>query len=246
MTKKILLVLLIIFISISASLVFGKSNRKSYLPVDNVQIEKVDYVKEKIVYNVQMGFITLGSSIFKFEGSSPLNGEEMLLMTFETRLARFFDLEKIYCNPVSFLPVKIERKISHWPLDEKITEEYDQKNFIVKINKVAGDKKEERVIKKDNVINNAILLPYFVRSLGEVKPDFNLVARFPLQDFVITLDGKEEVSVPAGKFMAYHFVSKPKRFEIWLSADKDRIPLKIKGANGLGYTLAMKERVLGE
>jgi hypothetical protein len=70
---------------------------------------------------------------------------------------------------------------------------------------------------------------------------FNLIARLPTQEFVIKLTSIEDVSVPAGTFKSYHFKSTPPKFEIWITADERKIPVKIRGAGFMGYTLVMKD-----
>ncbi|MFA7272175.1 MAG: hypothetical protein WC090_05650, partial [Candidatus Omnitrophota bacterium] len=62
-------------------------------------------------------------------------------------------------------------------------------------------------------------------------------------EYTVRLSSIEDVTVPAGKFKAYHFTSEPRKFEIWISADKLRIPVKIKGLGAFSYTLEMKKRV---
>ncbi len=83
-------------------------------------------------------------------------------------------------------------------------------------------------------------MPFYLRTIPELEPGWSLEARFP-EKFRVTLTGSENIEVPAGKFKAYHFTSTPYKFDIWISQDKLRIPLRIKGAGGLGYTLSMKK-----
>ena len=204
--------------------------------------EKINRVGEHIVYEVQLGKVSLGKAEFNHLPNTMLDDKEVSFMTFETRLVKFRDLEKIYSDPESYLPLKVERQIWNWPFKEKITEEYDQVRYVLKIKKHNGKKAKETVIEKEDVINNAILLPYYVRDIAELKEGYSLIARLPTQEFKIELISKEEVEVPAGKFPAYHFVSNPERFEIWISADSRRIPIKIIGSGGfMGYHLTMKE-----
>lgn len=199
------------------------------------------YSGEKIIYDVRLGKINLGKAVFQNLPMAELDGRKVNLVTFETKLTKFSDLEKIYSDADTFLPLRVERLVSNWPFRETIIEEYDQKNFILTIRKLKGRKEEKRVIKKKSPINNAILLPYYVRDKARLKVGYNLAAQLPGQEFTVYLTAVEEVRVPAGKFMAYHFVSKPKKFEIWLSADERKIPLKIKGLNMLRYTLVMRD-----
>jgi hypothetical protein len=199
------------------------------------------FLGEKIVYNVKLGSITLGRANFHHVCRVQLDGREVNLMTFETRVARFNDLEKIYSDLRTFLPLKVERDIFIWPTQEKITENYDQENFKLNITKFKGSRKEETLILKKGVIHNAILLPFHVRMIPELEVGWTLVARLPTQEFVIKLTSIEDVIVPAGTFKSYRFQSEPRKFEIWVSVDERRIPVKIKGTGFLGYTLVMKE-----
>jgi hypothetical protein len=192
---------------------------------------------------VKLGSITLGRASFHHVSRIELGGREVNLMTFQSRLVRFNDLEKIYSDIRTFLPLRIERDVFIWPTQEKITENYDQENFKLNITKFKGKRKEETLILKKGSIHNAILLPFHVRMMPELGIGWALEARLPTQEFVIKLVSIEDVTVPAGTFKSYRFESTPKRFEIWVSADERRIPVKIKGSGFLGYTLVMKEYI---
>lgn len=242
MRKIIALFLLIILTGIFIFITFSKIHPKNTgLIRKPYSTQKRDRIGEKITYHVQLGKLNLGKAVFEHLPDTELRGRKVNLMTFETRLARFTDLERIYSDPESFLPLRVERYISTWPFPEKITEDYDQEKFILVIKKLKNNKQEETVIKKDSVINNAILLPYYVRDIAKLEVGYNLMAGLPAQEFIIELVAMEKLEVPAGKFMTYRFESRPKKFEIWITADERRIPAKINGTSGLGYTLVMQE-----
>jgi hypothetical protein len=198
-------------------------------------------IGEKIVYEVKLGRLSLGRAQYDHLMPSELNGKMVSHMTFETRLARFKDLERVYSDPDTFLPLQVERQICVWPVSEQITEKYDQKNFSLTIVKRKFGKMRETVIKKDSPIHNAITLPFYVRRMDSLQVGWSMKANLPGEQFEIKLVSIEEVSVPAGSFKSYHFTSIPQRFEIWISADERKIPLKIKGGGALGYTFLMKE-----
>jgi hypothetical protein len=203
--------------------------------------EKLSRVGEHIFYDVMLGGVRLGSSEFTHLPQEELDGKKVNVMVFKTKVTRFSDAEKIFSDPDTSLPLRVERDISNWPFSEKITERYDQKGFLLTITKFKGSQRHEQVIKKEDVIHNAILLPYFIRDVGSLEPNFSLKARLPTQEFLIKLAGTDEVVVPAGSFKAYRFISEPKKFEIWISADDRRIPVKIRGTSGVGYILVMRE-----
>ncbi len=203
--------------------------------------EPPEPIGEKIVYAVKLGKVSLGTATYTHLPRVELNGAKVSMMTFETNLVRFNDLERIYSDSKSFLPLRIERSISAWPTFEKIREEYNQKDFTLLIIKNNGKGKQPLVIKKDGPIHNSILLPFYVRRMDNLVVGWSMKATLPNQSFEIKLVAVEEVKVPAGSFKAYRFESVPKRFKIWISADERKVPIMIKGAGTLGYTMLMKE-----
>lgn len=202
--------------------------------------ESPEAIGEKIAYVIKLGKVSLGVATYTHLPRVELNGVKVSLMTFETKLARFKDLEMIYSDSKNFLPLRVERNISTWPVAERIREEYDQKSFTLTIVKNKG-KMKPQVVKKDAPIHNAILLPFYVRRMDNLAMGWTMQANLPNQRFEIKLVAIEEVKVPAGSFKAYRFESMPKRFEIWISADERKIPVMIKGTGALGYTFIMKE-----
>jgi hypothetical protein len=200
-----------------------------------------DRIGEIITYDVRFGKLHMGKAVFRNVGKSEVNGKSANLITFETKVTGLHDLETIYCEPVNFLPLKIKRRINNLSIREEITENYDQQRFILTITKVKGKNKEQSTIKKNSVIHNAVLLPFYVRHIPKPDIGWTIMAQLPTQQFLIKLVSIEEVSVPAGKFKCYHFESSPKKFEIWVSVDNRRLPVKIKGLGVLGYTILMQE-----
>jgi hypothetical protein len=241
-TYKLLIIMLIAAGGIYFCITFNHVPSQKEKIAEKPKPKKINRVGEHIVYEVRLGNVSLGKAEFNHLPNTILDDKEVSFMTFETKLVKFRDLEKIYSDPKSYLPLRVERQILNWPFKEKITEEYDQEGYVLKIIKHKGKKVKETVIEKEDVINNAILLPYYVRDTAELKEGYSITARLPTQEFKIELVSKEEVEVPAGKFLAYHFVSDPERFGIWISADSRRIPIKIVGSGGvMGYHLTMKE-----
>jgi hypothetical protein len=196
---------------------------------------------EKITYVVKKGLIQLGRATFSRTGELVYRGKPVYCMTFQTTVTGFFDLEKIYCDRDTFLPLRIERDVRQFPGRETIVEEYDQTRHTVTITKTRGRKTDSMTIRKDGPIQNAILLPYYVRRIPEFGVGWTYVAHLPTKDITLTLVGMEEVKVPSGTFQTYRFESTPRQIEIWITADEKRIPVKIVGTGLLGYAMFMKE-----
>lgn len=193
-----------------------------------------DYVGEKIVYHVS----PFGKAEYNDLGVVDLKGVKVNLITFKTKVFLFEDTEKIYSDPESSLLYKVERSIYGLSGKEYITEEYDQKKFTVVIRKFKADKQvSEQTIKANGPIHNAILLPFYMSRRPDLEIGWHFTARVPAE-FKLELVSIDEITVPAGKFQAYHFKSIPDKFEIWINKDTPRVPLKIKGKS---YSLLMKK-----
>lgn len=237
-----LCILAVIFLIALNFLLWKKVNVNIGTGKKHVTPASLKYVGESILYDVKLGKARLGKSQFKYIENVRINGRLLAVMTAETKLTQFMDKEKIYSDAETALPIKVERDILNWFIREKITEDYDQKDFTVTIVKEKGGKQERLVIKKDSHIHNAILLPYYVRRTPKLDVGRIIVANLPTRRLEIALVSIEEIKVPAGTFKAYHFKSAPKQIEIWISADERRIPLKIQDTAGIcGYSMVMRE-----
>lgn len=197
-------------------------------------------VGEIIVYDIMMGKLKLGTAVFRHLPDEDLNGKPVQVTQFDTRMVRFKDTEKIYSDPQTRLPVKVTREIQNLLKRENITEDYDQKAFKVAIGKRAGSRSSRFEIKKDRPIHNAILLPHYARDLPDLKEGMTFEANLPTRGYVMRVTGVEDVQAPAGMFKAYHLVSRPRQIEIWISADRHRIPLKIQGMGLFNYTMVLR------
>jgi len=243
-----LFIVLIFLLAIKAKIDKSISERvrltsSAKIKSEGIKIIQPDYVGEKIIYDVKLGNLYLGKARFNNLANAQLDGRLLNVMTMETKLTQFTDMEKIYSDPQTLLPLRVERNILNWFIRERITEDYDQNNFTVTIIKNKGTQQEKLVIKKDSPIHNAVLLPYYVRRIPSLDVGRIIIANLPTRRLEIKLVSIEDIKVPAGTFKAYHFKSTPKQIEIWISTDVRRIPLKIQGTGLFGYSMAMNEYI---
>ncbi len=201
------------------------------------------YLGEKITYDVNLGRLHVGQSFFNFISRVQVNGKMLNCIVFETRVPQFSDTEKIYSDPRTFLPVKIERNISKLFLKENITEDYDQINHSVTIKKQTTLRRENEpeIIKSDREIYNPILIPHYIRSMPNLHVGQTFDINLPKYRIALTLVSIESIEVPAGTFEAYHFQSDPKQIEFWIKTDQSRVPIKIVGTGAYGYNMVMTE-----
>ncbi len=244
MVKKVSLIIFICLILVSAIAVAVKSGRiklNTKEAISKTTEYDSPFKGEKITYDIKMGGVNLGSAVFQHMPNAEINGRLLSKVSFETDLARFKDTEIIYSDPKTLLPVKIDRDIVNWFSREKITEDYDQENFTVTITKYKGAKQDKLVIQKDSAIHNAILLPHSVRRVTKLDPGYIFSVNLPNRKLQMKLVSLEDIKTSGGTFKAYHFESIPKQIEIWISADENRIPIKMQGVGAFGYLLVLKE-----
>jgi hypothetical protein len=197
-----------------------------------------DYTGEDVLYLIK----PIGESEYNDLGVVDLKGSRVNLVTFKTKVLLFEDTEKIYSDPDTLLPLKIERNISNFWIKEYITEEYDQKKFTITLKKFNGDKIiYERIIKANGPIYNGITLPFYMRRTEGLKIGWHFNVRIPNDEFKVELVSIDEITVPAGKFQAYHFKSIPDKVEIWINKDNPRITLKVQGKGIFDYVFTMKQ-----
>ena len=195
------------------------------------------YAGESILYLIS----PFGRSEYNDLGMVDLNGIKVNLVTLRTKILFFEDTEKIYSDPKTLLPYKLERTFSKLWVKEFITEEFDQKNFTVIRRRFKGGKLiKEEIIKVNGQIQSPIIFPFILRRLPELKIGWSITARFP-DEFKLELVSIDEILGPAGKFQAYHFKSIPDKFEIWINKNNPQVPLKILGKGIFGCALLMKK-----
>ena len=182
-----------------------------------------------------------GQAEYSDLGLTQLAGKEVRLSSLKTESWGFKDTEKIYSDPETLLPVRVERDVRWWFGRENIIEEYNQRDFKVIITKFKGNRKvSELTFSADGPIYNAVLLPFHLAKVPNPEVGWSFVFRLP-QKFEAKLTSLEDIKVGEKIFSTYHFTSVPDKFEVWISNDTARIPLKIKGKGGFNYTLVMKE-----
>jgi hypothetical protein len=197
-----------------------------------------DYTGEKIFYKIS----PFGFSEYEDHGLVQDNGKTLRLVTLKTRAMGVDDLEKIYIDPATLLPVRAERQVELHFSKEYLVEDYSAETASLDIKKYIGKKLvKEYHFKADGPIQNVVFLPFSLRAIPELKLGQTFYAYFP-KKFKIRLVSVDEIKIPAGRFKAWHFISEPHKFEVWISHDAERVPLEIRVAGGSGYVMVMESR----
>jgi len=184
---------------------------------------------ERFLYKVKLGLFTAGSAELMFHGRGVLGGRDVYIITFEVKLANFYDKETIYTELDDFYPIRVKRDVRMFGRSIEITEDYDQNNKLVKIQRKQKDKTTIKVIQSDKKIQNIISLIYFYRN-SEFKIGSAFTFNLPLKEVKMKVSSLEDIEVPKGKYRAHLLESIPKKYKFWLDTTKEKIPLMIDGA----------------
>ena len=236
--KILILSLIVLILSVIVLIIFVDNNPSKK------EADIYDYGAERILYLIS----PLGRSEYNNLGLVDFKGIKANLVTLSYKVLFVDSVEKIYSDPESLLPYKIERTISKLWWKEYITEEYDQTKFTVVIKKFKGKKLvKEQIIKANSPIQNVIPLLFYLSKIPDFKIGWHftahILAEFKPEVVSIKLElvSVDQISVPAGKFQAYHFKSIPAKFEIWINKNTPQVPLKIKLKSIFDCFIAMKK-----
>jgi len=197
---------------------------------------------ERIRYKISYKGLPVGESVLTFYGERALNGRKVYYFVFTSSLPTVQDEEKLYADPRTMLPVRIDRvvkRLGNFPL--RIQETYDQDTHRVRIKRKGNFGTKEFTIQRNAPVQNAILLSYYYRSMDPLDAPYEGVVTLPTLELKVLGKGKEYIKTLLGDFPAQVFASIPPKFKLWLSADERRIPLRIEDPNAFGYSLEIKK-----
>lgn len=200
---------------------------------------------EQFSFLYNLGPLRAGSAKLIFIGKTVVNGKDAFMVTFESEVGAFYDKEDIYADTKSFYPILVERKIKNFTITTSIKEEYDQAAPQVKITKKGLFGKTSDTIKKQNPIQNALLLIYYCRKLlpSELGVGYEFDVVLPVDEFKVRLTKIEKIKVPAGTFEAYLFESTPRKIKLWIARDEKRTPLKMENLTSFGPSSIALEKI---
>jgi hypothetical protein len=230
----------ILILSVIALLIFVNNNTNTSNSL-RAEVDMNGYAGESIQYLIQPA----GKSEYKNLGTVDLNGMKVNLITLKSKILFVDVTEKIFYDAESLLPYRTERTNSGFWVKEFRTEDYDQKKFtvVIKIFKKAKLVKE-KTIKASGPIQNVNLLIFYLRKQTDLKIGWHftptVLEEFKLLKIDLKLLSIDGITVPAGKFQAYHFKSVPAKFEIWMNKNTPQVALRIKLKNIIDCTISMK------
>ena len=192
---------------------------------------------ETIHYAVKQGFLKVGNATLEFKGKSDLDGKNLSLIIFTAKGIGFFDEERIYIDPVSFLPFKVMRTLDIPGERSKIQEEYFSDQDLIQVTKDMGGKITVQKIAKKGAVDNIYGFIYRYRLKADLKNTDVFDVRLPTLDLKIKKVKEVEFNVGAKMYPAALMKSVPEKYSIWFDLSEKRFPLRIAGAIGMANTV---------
>jgi hypothetical protein len=188
---------------------------------------------ETINYVIKKFGVNAGKASLTFQGQQEKDGKKSLLVVFRAEAFNFFDEEKIYVDPKTFLPICVERDLNIFGKKEQIKEIYDQAAGLVTVLKEVKGKKSEQKIKKDGAIENIYGFIYRYRLMGNFTAGATLTMNLPTQQVSFTLKKEDSLVVAGQEYRSFLLESRPNKYRVWFGKGVGNIPLRIDGAMGL-------------
>ncbi len=202
-----------------------------------VSAEAVYEPGETIRYQIKKMGIKAGDAILEYKGIVEDGGRQLVLLVFKADGFNFYDEEKIYADPETLLPVRVERDLNIFGKKEKIIEYYEQDPARVRIVKFKkGKDAEEQVLTKEGPIDNLYCFIYRYRSQGRFLEGETMTLELPTKRVEIKVVEKTSVKVGPGDRAAFFMESVPSEYRVWFGDDPGRTPLRIDGAVGFAKT----------
>lgn len=208
----------------------------TFCPMANAANDVNDFVGEKITYAIkQMGF-KAGEAVLSFEGPATRENKDFMLIVFKASGMNFMDSEKIYADPQTLFPQIVERDLNIFGKKEQIVEYYEPQNGKVRVVKTASGKTTEQVITKKGELDNIYCFIYRYRRDADFKMGESLAINLPTMDLRIKLTEKVDVAAGGKNYQAFFMQSTPSKYKLWFDVSRQKIPLRIDGAVGVGST----------
>lgn len=191
---------------------------------------------ETIQYDIKKLKMRVGQASLTFHGLVSLEGQSAFLITFTSKGVKFFDEEKIYVDPRTFLPSRVERDLNIFGKKERIVEHYNAREGTVRIVKTAKGKTSEQVIKRSVPLDNIYCFIFRYRVSGKFTPGETFQIHLPTKDVQFQVQEPKKLQLEEKEVVAHYLQSDPAQYRVWFDPGARKVPLRIDGAIGFGKT----------
>ncbi len=228
-----LVILASMLIALIALFIFSKSIHSQ---------DTVAGLTETLTYGIKKFGIRVGEATIEYTEEFDLGGKKAVQIIFTAKGIGFFDQEKIYADPKTMLPLRVERDLDLPVIKEHIVEYYDPQKNIVEIVKSKKGKKVDTVqFKRDHPIDNLYCFIYRYRRNGIFAEGEKFQMNLPTKDVSFEIVRREKNNFYKGADEAWFMESRPSEYRVWFGTQDPKLPLRIDGAVGMAKTAMILE-----
>lgn len=203
----------------------------------DVAAESVYMPGETIHYQIKKMGVKVGDAVLKYHGPVEDSGRQLILLVFTADGFNFYDEEKIYADPQTLLPLRVERDLNIFGKKEKITEYYDQAGAAIRVVKTKKDGTvKEQILKKEGAVDNLYCFIYRYRVQGTFDAGETLRLKLPTKDVELKIMRNVVIKVGSLTRDSVFMESVSGEYRVWFGSDAERAPLRIDGAIGFAKT----------
>ncbi|MEW5894803.1 MAG: hypothetical protein AB1650_03430 [Candidatus Omnitrophota bacterium] len=208
------------------------------------EAQMINLSPETLTYSIKKFGMTAGEATLQYVGLMDLEGRPAIQIIFTAKGFNFYDQEKIFADPLTLLPLRVERDLNIFGKKEKIVEVYDAEHYLVKVTKYDNGKVvDEMIFERQYPIDNLYCFLYRYRLNGVFEKGHGLTMFLPTKTVVFKIENKTEIHAAGKKREAWFMKSEPNEYRVWFGTDSDNLPLRIDGAIGLAKTAMILQRI---
>ncbi len=179
--------------------------------------------ENRLVYDVKMGFMTIGRAELQDKGLVKKDGVEYRHLSVYVNTKQFKDREDIFANEMG-LPIIVERDLILFGKRERIIEYYNQSKGVVTI--VKNGKLME--LSPGPGVENVFLFIMKNRN-GNIGRLNGTRINLPVGDYELLVRDGGRVRTKAGVFDSWLVLTRPSKIKLWFDK-KTGIPVRVAGA----------------
>jgi hypothetical protein len=92
---------------------------------------------------------------------------------------------------------------------------------------------------------DVVSMPYYLRNIDlslNQKISLNVLTDSGIKIYEAKVEAMEWVSIPKGKFNTFRIVENKEKIKVWISADSQRLPVKISIGTNFGEVVGFLEK----
>ena len=206
-------------------------------------------VGEKLTYNVKMGIFSAGTQVVCVAEKSYIDSYSVYHIISHTKTNSFFSVFykmdnciEAFVDENSFTLRKLIKNLNEGSFHQKssaiLIPEEGVGNIMIN--------NSLQTFSIPSFVLDIVSMPYYLRNIElnvNQKVLLNILTDAGIKTYEAKVETKETVSTNKGKFDSFRIVENKEKIKVWISADTQRLPVKISVGTNFGEIVGILEKV---